>query len=490
LVIHGVACGAHKGAAMSVPRPPDTPNTAFKRQSVDIEAAKEDHGFTGQRGNRRGGMLDKPVCEESHSREVMASKHISVAQLLHFYRKNSDDGRMTPESSCWDVLRDVILKDTQQEKCCYMDIALVGSRKAPECMVSHWMGLNFRELVLGVVHHATGNILSRDLLEKKAFAGGGIAHDTMEKTYWICMFAGNYHQSGANSHPMYDDQTLGVVLGAMKCLLVVLDPELVILKRTWCLFELWQAHALGKPVEFSGCLADRYASGKVAFDGIEQSLANDRSDRDRIYSHVEFNVGLTVFNQRVGEMFLGGAHLLAWRAALVQASKETNLALLQEILDNGGNLDCALTRIGETALIWAVQNTQPKSALVPWLLEHKANPDATTLGGWSVLHLAVHMGNQAAVSALLESGAAPGPVAHNGRTPLIDAAERSYGDICALLVEAGADISATDDKGLTAGFFVRSLTGEEQMTHRFSELVTRHGWQHDSLDYRRRLTTM
>ena len=107
----------------------------------------------------------------------------------------------------------------------------------------------------------------------------------------------------------------------------------------------------------------------------------------------------------------------------INAVVEGNISVVEEFLDDG--MDIEQTLSDWTALHYAVEHEQV--AMVKLLLRRGANPDALC-GGWRPLHHAIDMEADAA---------------HQTRQPLRFV-------ITPLLVAAGADVNAADNKGHTA----------------------------------------
>lgn len=397
----------------------------------NIEQAGPD--FRGQRGGRRGGVVAAAeTSEDAKFIEVLASKNMTLAQLIHFYKKKEEDGRLGPASTCWDVLRDVIIPDTAAEAVAYMDIVM-GSPKRPGCMVSHWWGTNFREVVLAVAQHAT-DILARDVLEKKTFSAG-LAHAHLEKTYWLCMFAANHHSEKTRGHPMLSVPTLDAVIVSSTCFLLVLDAELGALSRAWCAFEVFQAHAAGKPLDFAaGHLGSRFINADVEVPLFELCDTWEPQDKAFLMQHCESEIGMTAFNSAFRELARDGVINVAWR----EVAGQGDVAAMRGLLTRKANVDWVLTRARGTALVWAAEHDSGTDVL-QFLLEHKANPNATALGGWSPLLYATQLGNEEAVRALLAALVDPLWAAQTGRTALLEATERGYDKLAELLLEARAE---------------------------------------------------
>jgi len=86
---------------------------------------------------------------------------------------------------------------------------------------------------------------------------------------------------------------------------------------------------------------------------------------------------------------------------------------------------------------------------VKLLLEHRANPNAKGIDGYTPLHTAAHQGHVDVVKLLLEHGADPNARSINGYTPLHTAAFAGYVDVVKLLLEHGADPNARGKDGYT-----------------------------------------
>jgi hypothetical protein len=113
-----------------------------------------------------------------------------------------------------------------------------------------------------------------------------------------------------------------------------------------------------------------------------------------------------------------------------------------------------------TALHRAAYNGD--SALVALLLDRRADPNASTRGGQTPLHVAVLVDRPSIVAQLLAGGADPNCPAEHGLTPLHFAVIRDRRAITALLLDAGADSGLPDRHGRTPLDWAR-LKGYEEL---------------------------
>ncbi|KAI1873884.1 uncharacterized protein JN550_003153 [Neoarthrinium moseri] len=132
------------------------------------------------------------------------------------------------------------------------------------------------------------------------------------------------------------------------------------------------------------------------------------------------------------------------------------------LVDHGANLE-AKDRIGRTPLLWAATNRNYD--LAQTLLEKGANVSAVNNRGRTALHLTVDGSNggrtadqasmpkrprEEMLQLLLQHGADANVASDGGWRPLHNAAQKGLTSIVQVLLNAGADINATLSNGMTA----------------------------------------
>lgn len=139
------------------------------------------------------------------------------------------------------------------------------------------------------------------------------------------------------------------------------------------------------------------------------------------------------------------------QTALMQAAKRGRAHIVQRLLEVP-NIEVNLVDfLGNTALMLAIDGGHVE--VVRQLLEDTADTDVNIAGavGFTPLMLAAADGNNAIVQLLLESPDTEVNKRGTGElTALMYAAEEGHADVVAQLIDAGAELDATNDMGKTA----------------------------------------
>ncbi len=155
--------------------------------------------------------------------------------------------------------------------------------------------------------------------------------------------------------------------------------------------------------------------------------------------------------------------------ALMAAARSGDPKSIQLLLQAGANANAGESSFGETALIWAAgedhadairalvaggadPNGRSKVLDVPDMKWQQVGMVSTRLpvGGWTALMYAARQDSQAAVKALVESGANFNAQDPDGSTALELAIINTHYDLAALLLDAGADPNVADSTGMGA----------------------------------------
>lgn len=154
------------------------------------------------------------------------------------------------------------------------------------------------------------------------------------------------------------------------------------------------------------------------------------------------------------------------KKTLVKVAKDGNLALIDELLKSGSNLE-ELGMWDNTPLLVACAYAQSEAALK--LITHGAKVSARNEHDATPMHYAAVEGSESVMTALIEAARTtdgsegvknlvdPGNAkvynrhldTYSRRTPLCSASESGFPDLVNLLLEAGADIEGLTEEGQT-----------------------------------------
>lgn len=103
---------------------------------------------------------------------------------------------------------------------------------------------------------------------------------------------------------------------------------------------------------------------------------------------------------------------------------------------------------GDSSFTAALENTQCDLTIFQNTIN--SSEDTDTMKGWSLLHLACHVGNPVMIELLLQFGADINKMDFHGRTPLHLSIFRKNDALAKYLIRRGANTSIMDGGGLTA----------------------------------------
>jgi ankyrin repeat protein len=150
------------------------------------------------------------------------------------------------------------------------------------------------------------------------------------------------------------------------------------------------------------------------------------------------------------------------QTVLMTAARTGNVEVVGALLEKGANVNARETQLGETALMWAASENH--AAVVKALVARGAEVDArsTSLkfpkdrfglegvltilprGDWTALMYAARDGAPDAARALLDAGAQINATDPDGTTPLVRAIWNSHYDTAKVLLDRGADPNLLD----------------------------------------------
>lgn len=171
-------------------------------------------------------------------------------------------------------------------------------------------------------------------------------------------------------------------------------------------------------------------------------------------------------------------------SALSIAAYQGHFDIMHFLLEHGAN-----TQNENTLLLSSVRNGNLE--IVRLLLEHGANPNVLNLqiAATPLIYALIHQpNNQALIKMLLDYGADPN-LSNNavGTTPIMIAAYKGQPENVQLLIDANADVNATEQDGSTALMWILTwLKNEEADQKRLScaRLLLEHGADVNAVDSR------
>eukprot|EP00900_Chrysochromulina_parva_P007735 jgi/Chrpa1/16963/Chrysochromulina_OHIO_Genome00004793-RA len=373
-------------------------------------------------------MLQRVDAYNASSEGVAAelsSKGFSLGQLLDFVQEKCHEQKLISETTTTlEVVRNIVIPETQAAGCCYAD-TLPGGPRTPQTLMSHWWGNTFLHLVRAICEHAAGkNELFPHMYTQAERA----------KTYWLCIFAVNQHAAACHfmgcscGCPKFGSGDVKCqvdkfprVMRRMSSHGLAMDLQLRTLTRVWVLSELETAMHSSPPLatKFCGVVSTEILE-RPEVPSVLQAEASFEADRELILTAIASNEGgVAQFDRLIQTMALREIALMRAFAFVLRGEA----ALLGEELQQRPELlDSADSKgRGETLLMRAARYGHVP--VVRELLARGADVGLATRGmGFTALHYGAICFNPGAhadvLELLLQARAEPGALNCFGRTAL------------------------------------------------------------------------
>lgn len=146
-------------------------------------------------------------------------------------------------------------------------------------------------------------------------------------------------------------------------------------------------------------------------------------------------------------------------ALIRAANKQKDLVRVQQLLDEGANINGRLADVGTSALSWAACGERIE--VMQFLLEYGADINARGTVGYSALSGAAMLGQLQAVKFLLQNGANPNPDEPGNYGVMLSATFGANEEIVRVLIEAGSRVNIRAESGYAGNFWFNfSYRGE------------------------------
>jgi ankyrin repeat protein len=132
---------------------------------------------------------------------------------------------------------------------------------------------------------------------------------------------------------------------------------------------------------------------------------------------------------------------------IIRAAQEGSVVEVEDLLDQGANIEAAHISSGRTAL--AIAAHCGHGEVVSLLLQHRARMDVPDSTGMMPLHLAASRGHYNVVDLLIHEGVNIESSGPKRKTPLRIAVESGYEDVATLLLQSRAKLNARCTEQLT-----------------------------------------
>mmetsp|Transcript_38050 Transcript_38050/g.112659 ORF Transcript_38050/g.112659 Transcript_38050/m.112659 type:complete len:715 (-) Transcript_38050:1174-3318(-) len=219
-----------------------------------------------------------------------------------------------PDMTTADVVTKLVVPRTLEERCRFIDILDPKDVGPPDFFISHRWGSKFETIV---------NAISEHLSEDQAGNADGVC-------VWLDIFAINQHPGQEQADDLGDLQE---VIKRAKATLLVMDGTGQVLRRVWCLFEIWKTvHyktvggliVVARGVDLIG-LKDIFLKLNVA-----EAQATVEADRLKILSDIKTTTGIEAMNQFIRRALVESARMEVDRLAPLKATSNRYFAALDK----------------------------------------------------------------------------------------------------------------------------------------------------------------
>ncbi|KAG1669586.1 hypothetical protein FOA52_006359 [Chlamydomonas sp. UWO 241] len=217
-----------------------------------------------------------------------------------------------PAMTTADVVTQLVVPGTISEHCRYIEILDPKDVGPPDFFISHRWGSKFETICTALFEH---------LSEEK---------DDDTVCVWLDIFAINQHPGQEQADDLGDLQE---VIKRAKATLLVMDGSGQVLRRVWCLFEIWKTvHyktvegliVVARGVDLMG-LKDIFLKLNVA-----EAQATVEADRLKILSDIKATTGIEAMNQFIRQALVESARKEVQRLAPLKATSNRYFAALDK----------------------------------------------------------------------------------------------------------------------------------------------------------------
>ncbi|GAX83881.1 hypothetical protein CEUSTIGMA_g11306.t1 [Chlamydomonas eustigma] len=228
------------------------------------------------------------------------------------------------------VTEAIIPLTASRNKCRFYDILQENHKGPPSYYISHAWGASFTGLLEQLLHHLvpTGCLPAKRSYYKGIVEAAKQCEWTGPHVYiWLDFMAVNQHLQTLNSHAPSEITIVREVLekSCENGVVAVADLELLLLTRTWCLYEIWtcvhDSDVSRLRVIFSPSITSqevaKYESQCAQLELVSGSESTKPDDKMRIVSELRSSTGLKLMHEVMKDVLLTASRAsLRWEGKL------------------------------------------------------------------------------------------------------------------------------------------------------------------------------